>query len=160
MVKIRKAVVKDAVHMAEILRDIGWSEKRNTLPLEEVYKPIEELIKYSENDQLGHTIYVAADENDTAVGFINVHWVPFVMLGSFEGYVSDLFISPSASGKGAGRLLLETVMEEGQNRGAYRLMATNGKEKPSYKRGFYEKMGWIERPKVANFVYYYKEPWS
>jgi len=41
-----------------------------------------------------------------------------------------------------------------------RLMVTNGKEKPSYKRGFYRNLGWTERPKVANFVYYYEEPWS
>ena len=157
---VRKAEIKDAEAMAEILREIGWSEKRNTLPLEEVSKPIEKLINKTISDSDGHTIYVAVDENDVALGFTNVHWVPFVMLGSYEGYVSDVFVSPSASGMGAGTMLIEAVMKEGKERDVYRLMLTNGKEKPSYKRGFYKKMGWTERPKVANFVYYYKEPWS
>jgi len=156
---IRRAEIKDAVPMAEILREIGWSEKRNNMRLEEVSNPITELIKHCSDDAQGHTMIVAMDENKV-IGFTNVHWVPFVMLGSWEGYVSDVFVSPSAGGKGAGSALIKYVMGEGEKRGCMRLMLTNGKEKPSYQMGFYKKMGWTERPKVANFVYYYKEPWS
>jgi len=159
-IKVRKAKVEDAVSMAEILREIGWSERRNQMNLEEVSKPIEGLIEHSNTDKDGHTIYVAVDNKDKVIGFINVHWVPFVMLGSYEGYISDVFVSPSAGGKGAGNLLVKTVMDEGKQRGCTRLMLTNGKDKPSYKKGFYKKLDWTERPKVANFVYYYKEPWS
>lgn len=160
MVKVRKAQKEDATEMAEILREIGWSEKRNSLPLVEVSGPIKELITAADRYPEGHTIYVAENEGGRVIGFTNVHWVPFIMLGSIEGYVSDLFVSPSSGGKGAGSSLIRKVMEEGENRGAFRLMVTNGKEKPSYKQGFYRKMGWTERPKVANFVYYYQEPWS
>lgn len=160
MITIRKALQDNAEEMAKILREIGWSEKRNSLPLEEVSEPIKKLIEKADRDPEGHTIYVAEDEDGKVVGFTNVHWVPFIMLGSTEGYVSDLFVCPSAGGKGAGSSLIRKVMEEGQERDAFRLMVTNGKEKPSYKKGFYSKMGWTERPKVANFVYYYKEPWS
>jgi len=159
-IKVRRAKVEDAVSMAEILREIGWSERRNQMNLEEVSKPIEGLIEHSNTDKDGHTVYVAVDDKDKVIGFINVHWVPFVMLGSYEGYISDVFVSPSAGGKGTGNLLVKTVMEEGKDRGCMRLMLTNGKDKPSYKKGFYKKLGWVERPKVANFVYYYKEPWS
>jgi len=157
---IRLAKTDDAESMAEILREIGWSEKRNNMPMEEVSGPIEKLINHCNQDQNGHTMLVAVDENNTVIGFTNVHWVPFVMLGSWEGYVSDVFVSPSASGKGTGSALIKHVMEEGEKRGCMRLMLTNGKEKPSYQMGFYKKLGWTERPKVANFVYYYKEPWS
>ena len=157
---IREARVEDARSMAEILREIGWSERRNALSLEEVSGPIERLIEHCLNDREGHTILVAVDPSDKVLGFTNVHWVPFVMLGSTEGYVSDVFVSPASSGMGAGRALIEHVMEEGKKRGCMRLMLTNGKEKPSYKRGFYKKLGWTERPLVANFVYYYEEPWS
>ena len=160
MLTIRKAINDDASSMAEILREIGWSERRNSMPLEQISEPIKNLIDHAVNDSEGHTIYVAVNEKKKVIGFINVHWVPFVMLGGVEGYVSDVFVSPSASGMGAGKLLIEAVMNEGKERDAYRLMLTNGKEKPSYKRGFYSKAGWTERPKVANFVYYYKEPWS
>ncbi|MEQ9618746.1 MAG: GNAT family N-acetyltransferase [Deltaproteobacteria bacterium] len=159
-ITIRKAKTGDAARMAEILREIGWSEKRNSLPLEEVSQPIEGLIEHCDRDKEGHSMLVAVDEEENVVGFTTVHWVPFVMLGSWEGYVSDVFVSPSAGGKGTGRALIEHVMKEGEERGCMRLMLTNGKEKPSYKFGFYKKMGWTERPKVANFVYYYREPWS
>ncbi len=160
VMKIRKANIGDADEMAGILREIGWSERRNSMPIEEVSAPIKELIDHALNDPDGHTIYVAVNDDNKAIGFTNVHWVPFVMLGGIEGYVSDVFVSPGASGLGAGRKLIDAVMEEGRERDAYRLMLTNGREKPSYQRGFYSKAGWTERPKVANFVYYYKEPWS
>ncbi len=158
--KIRLAKTDDSSSMAEILREIGWSEKRNNMPLEEVANPIENLINHCNEDPNGHTMIVAVDENNEVIGFTTVHWVPFVMLGSWEGYISDVFVSPSASGKGAGSALVKYVMKEGERRGCMRLMLTNGKEKPSYQSGFYKKMGWTERPKVANFVYYYREPWS
>lgn len=159
-ITIRAAQRSDAVKMAEILIEIGWSERRNNMPIEEVSKPIEDLINHCIDDPEGHTMIVAVDDNDIVMGFTTVHWVPFVMLGSWEGYVSDVFVSPSAGGKGAGSALINYVMEEGEKRGCMRLMLTNGKEKPSYQMGFYKKMGWTERPKVANFVYYYREPWS
>ena len=160
MLRVRKALVDDAYSMADILQEIGWSERRNSMSTEQVAGPIKSLIEHAINDPQGHTMYVAVDEEGNVVGFTNVHWVPFVMLGSVEGYVSDVFVSPAASGKGAGGLLIDSVVEEGKERDAYRLMLTNGKEKPSYKRGFYKKHGWTERPQVANFVYYFKEPWS
>ena len=160
MLKVRKAVIDDASPMAGILQEIGWSERRNSMTQNDVAKPIRTLIEHAVNDPKGHTIYVVVDELDDVVGFTNVHWVPFIMLGSVEGYLTDVFVKPSASGKGAGKLLINTIIEEGKNRDAFRLMLTNGKEKPSYKRGFYKKLGWTERPNVANFVYYFKEPWS
>ena len=159
-ISIRDAKTEDAVRMAEILREIGWSERRNALPLDEVSRPIEKLIEHCARDREGHTIIVATDNDDNAIGFLNVHWVPFIMLGSLEGYVSDVFVSPSSSGMGVGMALVERVIEEGEKRGCMRLMLTNGKEKLSYKTGFYKKLGWTERPSVANFVYYYSDPWS
>lgn len=159
-VTVRRAEVGDSEDMAVILREIGWSERRNSLPLEEVSSPIRELVSHAENDPEGHTMYVACADGGRVLGFTAVHWVPFVMLGSLEGYVSDLFVSPSASGMGVGSCLLDAVMSEGKRRDAYRLMVTNGRDKQSYLRGFYAKKGWSERPRVANFTYYYKEPWS
>ena len=105
-ITVRKAVGDDAEAMALILREIGWSERRNSLPIEEVSSPIRELIFKAGEDPEGHTMYVACDSGGRVVGFTSVHWVPFVMLGSYEGYVSDLFVSPSASGMGAGSRLL------------------------------------------------------
>lgn len=159
-VTVRKARPRDAEAMAVILREIGWSERRNSLALEKVSSPIGDLLAHAQNDPGGHTVYAACGPGEKVLGFAAVHWVPFIMLGGYEGYVSDLFVSPSAGGAGVGGRLIEAVMEEGERRDAYRLMVTNGKDKQSYLRGFYSKKGWTERPRVANFTYYYKEPWS
>ena len=64
--KIREAKVGDAEALAVILREIGWSEKRNALPLEEISGPIERLIQHVNEDREGHTTFVAVDENDAA----------------------------------------------------------------------------------------------
>ena len=101
MLKVRKAAVNDADAMAEILREIVWSERRNSMELDEVAGPIRSLIKHAVDDPDGHTVYVALEDQDRVIGFTNVHWIPFIMLGGIEGYVSDVFVSPSSGGKGA-----------------------------------------------------------
>ncbi|MGH7891334.1 MAG: hypothetical protein ACREN0_03585, partial [Thermodesulfobacteriota bacterium] len=68
-VNIREARAGDALRMAEILREIGWSERRNALPLEEVAGPIEKLIGHCVRDREGHSIIVASDKDDTVIGF-------------------------------------------------------------------------------------------
>ncbi len=110
---LRKAVPEDAASMARILKEIGWSERRNALPLEEVARPIADLLRRASSSG-DHDIMVAEDEEGKVLGFTAVHWVPFIMLGSTEGYVTDMFVSPSASGKGVGRALIKWVMEEGR----------------------------------------------
>ncbi|HWP92632.1 MAG TPA: hypothetical protein VNN20_10615 [Thermodesulfobacteriota bacterium] len=42
-IKLRTGRVENAEAMTIILREIGWSQKRNVLPLEEVSNPIAEL---------------------------------------------------------------------------------------------------------------------
>ena len=58
---VRKATGDDAEAMALILREIGWSERRNSLSLEEVSSPIRDLILQANEDPEGHTMYVACD---------------------------------------------------------------------------------------------------
>jgi len=82
-----------------------------------------------------------------------VHWLSYLFLPGPEGYVSELFLRPSARGQGLGASLLETVKAEAQERGAYRLSLLNNKSRESYERGFYTKQGWEERPLMANFIY-------
>jgi hypothetical protein len=48
--------------------------------------------------------------------------------------------------------LLETVQAEGVRRGSRRLMLLNMRQRESYQRGFYSKLGWEERLQAATFV--------
>jgi GNAT superfamily N-acetyltransferase len=70
-----------------------------------------------------------------------------------EGYVSELFIHPDFRSRSIGTSLTEKIIEEGRARGCTRLNLLNMRNKPSYKRSYYTKHGWQERPNAANFIY-------
>jgi GNAT superfamily N-acetyltransferase len=98
-------------------------------------------------------VYVAETEEGEIAGYAAVHWLPYLLLLGPEGYVSELFIRESDRGQGIGTQLLEVVKQEAEARGCARLMLLNMHERESYRRGFYKKQGWEERPDAANFVY-------
>jgi GNAT superfamily N-acetyltransferase len=99
-----------------------------------------------------HSIYVA-EGNSGIVGYVAVHWLPYLFLPAPEGYISKLFVHESARGRGIGTQLLEVVKAEAQGRGCSRLMLVNSRSRDSYKHKFYERQGWEERQDIANFVY-------
>ena len=86
--KIRIAEIKDAEFLAKILREIGWSERRNSMKLDEVSKPIEQLIHDTKLNPQQNTIFVAVNQNDEVGGFINVHW----FLLSCSEVMKDMFL--------------------------------------------------------------------
>jgi len=99
-----------------------------------------------------HSIYVTEDSAGRVVGYAAVHWLPYLVLTGPEGYVSELFVHASQQGQGIGTLLLEKVKEEGKKRGCSRLSLLNMRNRESYRRGYYKKVGWEEREKAANFI--------
>ena len=86
------------------------------------------------------------------MGYISVHWLPYLFLEGPEGYISELFIRDNQRGKGIGGKLLSIVKEEAMERGCSRLSLLNGHNRESYERNFYLKKGFIERDKMANFI--------
>jgi len=67
--------------------------------------------------------------------------------------VSELFVREEFRGQKIGSQLLEAVKVEARNRGCFHLMLLNLRKRDSYKRQFYPKHGWEERPDAANFVF-------
>jgi GNAT superfamily N-acetyltransferase len=92
------------------------------------------------------------------IGYANVHWVHDLFMPGPEGYLSELFILESHSGRGIGSEVLGVIEAEGHERGAFRLSLLNAKRRASYERRFYEQHGWVERPEIANFVRWLREP--
>jgi len=99
-----------------------------------------------------HAVLVTESPEGAILGYVAVHWLPYLMLAGPEGYVSELFVSESARGAGLGTKLLEAVKDMAISRGCSRLMLVNRKTRESYQRGFYRKLGWEEREEFANFV--------
>lgn len=99
-----------------------------------------------------HATLLAEDGDGVLLGYVSVHLVPFLMQPGPEGFVSELFVGEGARGGGIGRRLLDAVVEEARGRGWTRLQLTNPRDGESYRRGFYAKAGWEERPGSAGFV--------
>ena len=81
-----------------------------------------------------------------------VHWLPCLILGGVEGYISELYVLAAERGKGIGRALLEAVKASAVEQGCVRLMLVNGRRSSAYERRFYQKNGCVERSEIANFI--------
>jgi GNAT superfamily N-acetyltransferase len=150
-IKTRKAVETDMPAIAEILRELGFFARINAEPAAATEQRVRHHFDLCcRNDD--HSIYVAENDRDEVVGYAAVHWLPYLLLSGLEGYVSELFVRPSAQGQGVGTLLLDVMKEEGEARGCSRLSLLNMRNRDSYRRGFYKKAGWQEREHAANFV--------
>ena len=150
--KIRKAQPGDAMGIAAILRELEWVTRFDAESIEATAQRVAHHLELCHADD-SHTVYVAETEGGEIAGYAAVHWLPYLLLLGPEGYVSELFIRAAERGQGIGTQLLETVKEEAKARGCARLMLLNMQERESYRRGFYKKQGWEERPDAANFVY-------
>jgi GNAT superfamily N-acetyltransferase len=144
---IRIATPNDARAIAEVLSNINdyphWREKGTDALEVDASASLE-----ARNQQ--RLIWVAELEG-RVVGYAAVYWLQ-TLFQKPEGYVSELFIRSDASGRGVGTALLETIKQEAQARGYSRLTLVNLKDRESYKRRFYAKKGWTERPNAVRFV--------
>jgi GNAT superfamily N-acetyltransferase len=155
-IKIRHAVKGDAAAIAQILHEMGWFSGLEAESLAQTAVRTEQLLPDG-TVVAHHSVYVAESDEAEVVGYTAVHWLPYFFMTGPEGFVSELFVSPAARGQGVGGQLLAAVQAEAKTRGCTRLSLLNGRHRESYQRQFYEKLGWEERPFMANFVYHFKE---
>lgn len=148
---IRPAKVSDSKAIVVILKDSGCLAHTDDdfLAVTEAHIAKYLGLRGADDD---HTILVAEDYNGEVAGYIAVHWLQYLMATDVRGYVSELFVLPSARGKGIGRKLMEVVKEQAMERRCSRLMAVNVSHRITYPRRFFLKLGWKERPEVTNFI--------
>jgi GNAT superfamily N-acetyltransferase len=150
-VKIRRAMREDVPAIADILRGLQIFARINEEPPAVTEQQIGhhfELCAASNS----HSIYVAEVPDGKIAGYAVAHWLPYLLLTGPEGYVSELFVRNSEQGRGIGTLLLDAIKEEGEKRGCSRLSLLNMRNRESYQRGYYKKVGWQEREHAANFI--------
>ena len=150
-ITIRPAIAGDVGAISTILRELGWFNHISKESPDDTKACIAQHLELCNSDE-SHTVYVAENQNGEVIGYIAVHWIAYLMLAGSEGYISELFVHEPDRRKGVGRKLLETVNEQAIKRGCTRLMLVNGRKRESYKRGFFQKLGWKERQEVSNFV--------
>ena len=137
--RVRKAVRLDCKQVASLLGSVDVESCELPANNELVEEAVQACI-----DTPDHESYVA-EAGDKIVGYIVVHWIPFPMLHSREGYVSDLLVAEDWRGCGVGRRLLGVVEERARELGCVRLMLNNCTSAESFTRGFYQKNGFRQR---------------
>lgn len=150
-ITFRKAALEDSRALAALIRGIGWFHRFDAEDLETTAVRIETHLGLCLGDD-SHDVWLAEDEQGHLLGYVAVHWLPYLILRAPEGYISELFVEEAARGQGVGQRLLAVVREEGLRRGCSRLSLINFRQRESYERGFYRKAGWSERETGANFI--------
>ena len=151
--RIRPAVAEDAPALAallEALGDLPMLAGEDAAAVAARHVPI----AVASPD----TTLLVVEDDSGLIGYANVHWVHDLFMPGPEGYLSELFILESHSGRGIGSEVLGLIEAEARERGAFRLSLLNAKRRASYERRFYERHGWVERPEIANFVRWLREP--
>ena len=150
-IEICKAEQSDVSGIAEILRELGWFAHITAETPAETRVHIADQLKLCQADD-SHSVFVARTAGEAVLGYVSVHWLPYLIHSGPEGYISELFIRNSSRGQGIGSRLLETVEAEAIRRGCTRLALLNMRQRESYQREFYSRHGWVERPQAANFL--------
>jgi N-acetylglutamate synthase-like GNAT family acetyltransferase len=151
-IQIRKAKTTDVAAISNLLRSLALFASINNEEAKSTQQRVQEHFTLCVSDD-SHLILVAQTADGEITGYCAVHWLPYLILAGPEGYVSELFIKEEFRSQGIGHGLLEAIKVEAQNRGCSRLMLLNIRNRDSYKRQFYSKHGWEERPDAANFVF-------
>ena len=152
MTGIRKATVGDARELALLLRGIGWFDAFNGGELDALTEQVRARLEQCLVDD-SHLVLVAEDADGKIAGYGSVHWLPYLFMSGPEGYVSELFVSAAARGRGVGRELIGVIEKAARARGCQRLSLINLRNRESYQRQFYSKAGWRERGEAANVIY-------
>jgi GNAT superfamily N-acetyltransferase len=142
---IRNATEEDVPAIASIILELGWFKSANE---EHIRR---HLAMCNADDS--HTVLVAENPHGKVSGYITVHWLPYLILPGSEGFVSEMFVLQNERRKGYGRSLIEAVKAIALEKGCIRLALLNSRNRPSYEREYYRRLGWIERAEMADFVY-------
>lgn len=152
-IEIREARQNDVPAITEILRELGWFAHMTAESPAAIEAHVALQLALCQADK-SHLVFVAEAAGEEVMGYISVPWLPYLIHAGPEGYISELFIKDNARDYGIGSRLLEIVESEAIRRGCTRLDLLNMRQRESYKRKFYTKQGWEERPQAANFVKY------
>lgn len=97
-------------------------------------------------------LLLVAETGGKVVGYVHGEIVTYLLFAGREMLLSEIFVSAGARGKGVGTALVAAIEAEAVKRKCFRISVLNGRERESYKRGFYPSLGYEERTQVANFI--------
>jgi GNAT superfamily N-acetyltransferase len=118
--RLRKAKIEDAEQLASLIKEIGWFDVFKNETIADSARRVRAELERCLADE-SHLVCVAEAEGGEIIGYVSVHWLPYLFMSGPEGYVSELFVRHNARGRGVGTLLLQAVESEARSRGCSRL---------------------------------------
>jgi len=98
-----------------------------------------------------NALLLVAERARRVVGYIHGEIVTYLLFAGREMLVSELFVMQEARGQGVGKALMQAIEAEAVRHKCFRITLQNGRERESYKRGFYPSLGYEERLQTATF---------
>ncbi|MDH5648614.1 MAG: GNAT family N-acetyltransferase [Gammaproteobacteria bacterium] len=98
-----------------------------------------------------NALLLVAELNNRVVGYVHGETATYLLFAGREMFVSEVFVVEEARSQGVGKMLMTAIESEAINQKCFRITVMNGRERESYKRGFYPSLGYQERGQTAVF---------
>ncbi len=143
-VRIRPLRTADIDEIMELHRELGWNPafKADGSTLRQRLASL-----ITEESAL----LLVAELDGRVVGYVHGLIVTHLLFAGREMLVSEVFVREDSRGKGVGTALMVVIEAEAVKRKCFRITVQNGRERDSYRRGFYPSLGYEERTQTAVF---------
>lgn len=145
VLRIRPLRLSDVEAVMQLHRELGWNPAFQA-DGSTLRQRLEGLIT-EEN-----TLLLVADVNRSVAGYIHGEIVTYLLFAGREMLISEVFVMEQSRGQGVGKALIAAMEAEAVKRRCFRISVLNSRERESYRRGFYPRLGYEERPHTANFT--------
>ena len=116
-IKIRKAIISDCVHMMELVRELAVFERAP----DEVTVTMEHFIETGFGNNPVWQALVAVNEEEKIIG-ISLYYMRYSTWKGLRLYLEDLIVTSSYRGKGIGKMLFESTVDEARKMGISGIM--------------------------------------
>jgi ribosomal protein S18 acetylase RimI-like enzyme len=144
-IKIRPLRPSDLGAVMQLHRELGWNP---------AFRADGTTLRQRLESLIGedNALLLVAELGGRVVGYIHGEIVTYLLFAGREMLVSEVFVMEEERGHGVGTALMSAIEAEAVQRRCFRVSVLNSRERASYKRGFYPRLGYAERGQVANFV--------